>query len=125
MSLSIQLNQDGLKISQEKYDFAEILQVKKDLFDEKWHQITISVQNGDIIIVHIDCKWESTYILSKGFITLPDEPEIELGDSFDGFIDQLILMHGSQLGLQCSGNIIPINDQSNNLLENLNDRPNF
>lgn len=124
MSLSIQLNLDGLKISQEKYDFAEILQVKKDIFDEKWHQITISVQNGDIIIIHIDCKWESTYILSKGFITLPDEPEIELSDTFDGFIDQLILLHGTQLGLQCSGNIIPINDKSNNLLENLDDRPN-
>ncbi|XP_055540502.1 uncharacterized protein LOC129727084 isoform X2 [Wyeomyia smithii] len=118
-SLSINFVNDGhggLKIIQEKFGLSEMLPVKRNLLDGKWHWIAFSGRNGSYITVFIDCLWANSFVLSRGAFELPQYPVIEAGRDIE--LQQLTLVPGDQHRLQCAKETIPITDTENRQVTN-------
>ncbi|CAD7093307.1 unnamed protein product [Hermetia illucens] len=110
-NLYLEQSPEGLKLFQERNDVTEMLPIKLDLYDNRWHQIAISVHNGDFITIYVDCLWTDSFIVSKGLFALPDAADVVVGGrSFCGDLQQLLIIPGNHEKSQCSSLRTSINE---------------
>ncbi|ALC47721.1 CG12594, partial [Drosophila busckii] len=101
---------DGLRLYLERDNTTEMLPVKFNLYDYRWHQVAISVQNGDFISIYVDCSWTNSFVVSKRLFTLPMDADVEIGRGFNGELQQLLVLPEQQERLQCSNKRTVINE---------------
>lgn len=83
-----------------------------------------SVLNGDQIMTYVDCVWDSTFILSKRSITLPQDDiylHTETLNDHNGIVMTNLLLINSNIisaETQCSSKRTPIHENPK-LLQNL------
>lgn len=101
---------DGLRLYLERDGTTEMLPVKFNLYDFLWHQVAISIQNGDFISIYTDCSWTNSFVVSKRLYTLPLDADVEIGRGFNGELQQLLLLPDNQERHQCSSKRTSINE---------------
>ncbi|KAH8247527.1 hypothetical protein KR038_005826 [Drosophila bunnanda] len=109
-NLYLEACQDGLRLYLERDNATEMLPVKFNLFDYRWHQVAISIQNGDFISIYVDCAWTNSFVVSKRLFTLPVDADVEIGRGFNGELQQLLVLPEHQERLQCSTKRTSINE---------------
>ncbi|XP_037929358.1 uncharacterized protein LOC119663830, partial [Teleopsis dalmanni] len=82
-NLYLESCKDGLRLYLERDNTTEMLPVKFNLYDYRWHQVAISIQNGDFISVFVDCSWTNSFIVSKRLFSLPLDADVEIGRGFN------------------------------------------
>uniref|UniRef100_A0A034WL32 Collagen alpha-3(V) chain n=1 Tax=Bactrocera dorsalis TaxID=27457 RepID=A0A034WL32_BACDO len=101
---------DGLRLYLERDGTTEMLPVKFNLYDFRWHQVAISIQNGDFISIYADCSWTNSFVVSKRLYTLPLDADVEIGRGFNGELQQLLVLPDNQERHQCSNKRTSINE---------------
>ncbi|XP_067633486.1 uncharacterized protein [Eurosta solidaginis] len=101
---------DGLRLYLERDSTTEMLPVKFNLYDYRWHQVAISIQNGDFISIYVDCSWTNSFVVSKRLYTLPLDADVEIGRGFNGELQQLLVLPDNQERKQCSNKRTSINE---------------
>ncbi|XP_020717600.1 uncharacterized protein LOC101456730 [Ceratitis capitata] len=101
---------DGLRLYLERDGTTEMLPVKFNLYDFRWHQVAISIQNGDFISIYVDCSWTNSFVVSKRLYTLPLDADVEIGRGFKGELQQLLVLPDNQERQQCSNKRTSINE---------------
>nr|XP_014093927.1 uncharacterized protein LOC106620065 [Bactrocera oleae]XP_036233439.1 uncharacterized protein LOC106620065 [Bactrocera oleae]XP_036233440.1 uncharacterized protein LOC106620065 [Bactrocera oleae]XP_036233442.1 uncharacterized protein LOC106620065 [Bactrocera oleae] len=101
---------DGLRLYLERDGTTEMLPVKFNLYDFRWHQVAISIQNGDFISIYTDCSWTNSFVVSKRLYTLPLDADVEIGRGFNGELQQLLVLPDNQERHQCSNKRTSINE---------------
>ncbi|SPP88433.1 uncharacterized protein LOC117590133 [Drosophila guanche] len=109
-NLYLEACKDGLRLYLERDNTTEMLPVKFNLYDYRWHQVAISIQNGDFISIYVDCAWTNSFVVSKRLYTLPIDADVEIGRGFNGELQQLLVMPEHQERLQCSNKRTSINE---------------
>ncbi|KAH8363174.1 hypothetical protein KR084_006574 [Drosophila pseudotakahashii] len=109
-NLYLEACQDGLRLYLERDNATEMLPVKFNLYDYRWHQVAISIQNGDFISIYVDCAWTNSFVVSKRLFTLPVDADVEIGRGFNGELQQLLVLPENQERLQCSNKRTSINE---------------
>ncbi|KAH8293886.1 hypothetical protein KR054_006121 [Drosophila jambulina] len=109
-NLYLEACQDGLRLYLERDNATEMLPVKFNLYDYRWHQVAISIQNGDFISIYVDCAWTNSFVVSKRLFTLPVDADVEIGRGFNGELQQLLVLPEHQERLQCSTKRTSINE---------------
>ncbi|XP_017033680.1 uncharacterized protein [Drosophila kikkawai] len=109
-NLYLEACQDGLRLYLERDNATEMLPVKFNLYDYRWHQVAISIQNGDFISIYVDCAWTNSFVVSKRLFTLPMDADVEIGRGFNGELQQLLVLPEHQERLQCSTKRTSINE---------------
>ncbi|EDV43248.2 uncharacterized protein Dana_GF18396 [Drosophila ananassae] len=109
-NLYLEACQDGLRLYLERDNTTEMLPVKFNLYDYRWHQVAISIQNGDFISIYVDCAWTNSFVVSKRLYTLPVDADVEIGRGFNGELQQLLVLPEHQERLQCSTKRTSINE---------------
>ncbi|XP_022215993.2 uncharacterized protein LOC111070011 [Drosophila obscura] len=109
-NLYLEACKDGLRLYLERDNTTEMLPVKFNLYDYRWHQVAISIQNGDFISIYVDCAWKNSFVVSKRLYTLPIDADVEIGRGFNGELQQLLVMPEHQERLQCSNKRTSINE---------------
>ncbi|XP_043654813.1 uncharacterized protein LOC122621121 [Drosophila teissieri] len=109
-NLYLEACQDGLRLYLERDNTTEMLPVKFNLYDYRWHQVAISIQNGDFISIYVDCAWTNSFVVSKRLFTLPVDADVEIGRGFNGELQQLLVLPENQERLQCSNKRTSINE---------------
>ncbi|EDV93443.1 uncharacterized protein LOC6563006 isoform X2 [Drosophila grimshawi] len=109
-NLYLEACQDGLRLYLERDNTTEMLPVKFNLYDYRWHQVAISIQNGDFISIYVDCLWTNSFVVSKRLFTLPLDADVEIGRGFNGELQQLLVLPEHQERLQCSNKRTSINE---------------
>ncbi|XP_034663214.1 uncharacterized protein LOC117898129 [Drosophila subobscura] len=109
-NLYLEACKDGLRLYLERDNTTEMLPVKFNLYDYRWHQVAISIQNGDFISIYVDCAWTNSFVVSKRLYTLPIDADVEIGRGFTGELQQLLVMPEHQERLQCSNKRTSINE---------------
>uniref|UniRef100_A0A0A1WVR3 Protein kinase C-binding protein NELL2 n=1 Tax=Zeugodacus cucurbitae TaxID=28588 RepID=A0A0A1WVR3_ZEUCU len=101
---------DGLRLYLERDGTTEMLPMKFNLYDFRWHQVAISIQNGDFISIYTDCSWTNSFVVSKRLYTLPLDADVEIGRGFNGELQQLLVLPDNQERHQCSNKRTSINE---------------
>ncbi|XP_051862446.1 uncharacterized protein LOC117575779 isoform X2 [Drosophila albomicans] len=111
-NLYLEACKDGLRLYLERDNTTEMLPVKFNLYDYRWHQVAISIQNGDFISIYVDCSWTNSFVVSKRLLTLPQDADVEIGRGFNvrGELQQLLVLPEHQERLQCSNRRTSINE---------------
>ncbi|XP_064552577.1 uncharacterized protein LOC135438256 [Drosophila montana] len=109
-NLYLEACKDGLRLYLERDNTTEMLPVKFNLYDYRWHQVAISIQNGDFISIYVDCLWTNSFVVSKRLFTLPLDADVEIGRGFNGELQQLLVLPEHQERLQCSNKRTSINE---------------
>ncbi|XP_037944146.1 uncharacterized protein LOC119676951 [Teleopsis dalmanni] len=109
-NLYLESCKDGLRLYLERDNTTEMLPVKFNLYDYRWHQVAISIQNGDFISVFVDCSWTNSFIVSKRLFSLPLDADVEIGRGFNGELQQLLVLPDNQERHQCSNKRTSINE---------------
>ncbi|EDV49476.1 uncharacterized protein LOC6553823 [Drosophila erecta] len=109
-NLYLEACKDGLRLYLERDNTTEMLPVKFNLYDYRWHQVAISIQNGDFISIYVDCAWTNSFVVSKRLFTLPVDADVEIGRGFNGELQQLLVLPENQERLQCSNKRTSINE---------------
>ncbi|KAH8295338.1 hypothetical protein KR018_010095 [Drosophila ironensis] len=109
-NLYLEACKDGLRLYLERDNTTEMLPVKFNLYDYRWHQVAISIQNGDFISIYVDCAWTNSFVVSKRLYTLPVDADVEIGRGFNGELQQLLILPEHQERLQCSTKRTSINE---------------
>ncbi|XP_017119237.1 uncharacterized protein LOC108140762 [Drosophila elegans] len=109
-NLYLEACKDGLRLYLERDNTTEMLPVKFNLYDYRWHQVAISIQNGDFISIYVDCAWTNSFVVSKRLFTLPMDADVEIGRGFNGELQQLLVLPENQERLQCSNKRTSINE---------------
>ncbi|XP_001359678.4 uncharacterized protein [Drosophila pseudoobscura] len=109
-NLYLEACSDGLRLYLERDNTTEMLPVKFNLYDYRWHQVAISIQNGDFISIYVDCAWTNSFVVSKRLYTLPIDADVEIGRGFNGELQQLLVLPEHQERLQCSNKRTSINE---------------
>ncbi|KAH8307772.1 hypothetical protein KR044_013355, partial [Drosophila immigrans] len=109
-NLYLEACKDGLRLYLERDNSTEMLPVKFNLYDYRWHQVAISIQNGDFISIYVDCSWTNSFVVSKRLLTLPQDADVEIGRGFNGELQQLLVLPEHQERLQCSNRRTSINE---------------
>ncbi|XP_002070313.2 uncharacterized protein LOC6647407 [Drosophila willistoni] len=109
-NLYLEACKDGLRLYLERDNTTEMLPVKFNLYDYRWHQVAISIQNGDFISIYVDCLWTNSFVVSKRLYTLPMDADVEIGRGFNGELQQLLVLPEHQERLQCSNKRTSINE---------------
>ncbi|KAL7730896.1 hypothetical protein ACLKA6_014142 [Drosophila palustris] len=109
-NLYLEACKDGLRLYLERDNTTEMLPVKFNLYDYRWHQVAISIQNGDFISIYVDCSWTNSFVVSKRLFTLPLDADVEIGRGFNGELQQLLVLPEHQERLQCSNKRTSINE---------------
>ncbi|XP_037942706.1 uncharacterized protein LOC119675572 [Teleopsis dalmanni] len=108
-NLYLESCKDGLRLYLERDNTTEMLPVKFNLYDYRWHQVAISIQNGDFISVFVDCSWTNVFVIIltvktvSNFVLDPWEGEAKTPIPFIVSLDQIkkdIWKH------HCTGSII-------------------
>ncbi|KAH8272591.1 hypothetical protein KR026_010517, partial [Drosophila bipectinata] len=82
-NLYLEACKDGLRVYLERDNTTEMLPVKFNLYDYRWHQVAISIQNGDFISIYVDCAWTNSFVVSKRLYSLPVDADVEIGRGFN------------------------------------------
>ncbi|KAH8404918.1 hypothetical protein KR222_010427 [Zaprionus bogoriensis] len=109
-NLYLEACKDGLRLYLERDNTTEMLPLKFNLYDYRWHQVAISIQNGDFISIYVDCSWTNSFVVSKRLFTLPMDADVEIGRGFNGELQQLLVLPEHQERLQCSNRRTSINE---------------
>ncbi|XP_017088792.2 uncharacterized protein [Drosophila bipectinata] len=109
-NLYLEACKDGLRLYLERDNTTEMLPVKFNLYDYRWHQVAISIQNGDFISIYVDCAWTNSFVVSKRLYSLPVDADVEIGRGFNGELQQLLVLPEHQERLQCSAKRTSINE---------------
>ncbi|XP_055906011.1 serine-rich adhesin for platelets [Eupeodes corollae] len=109
-NLYVETSVDGLRLFQERDNTTEMLPVKFQLYDNRWHQVSISFQNGDFISIYVDCTWTNSFVVSKRLFSLPNDADVEIGRGFSGELQQLLVLPDNQERHQCSNVRTSINE---------------
>ncbi|XP_055856517.1 putative uncharacterized protein DDB_G0267840 [Episyrphus balteatus] len=109
-NLYVETSVDGLRLFQERDNATEMLPVKFQLYDNRWHQVSISFQNGDFISIYVDCTWTNSFVVSKRLFSLPNDADVEIGRGFSGELQQLLVLPDNQERHQCSNVRTSINE---------------
>uniref|UniRef100_A0A1A9WJG0 Laminin G domain-containing protein n=1 Tax=Glossina brevipalpis TaxID=37001 RepID=A0A1A9WJG0_9MUSC len=109
-NLYLESCKDGLRLYLERDKTTEMLPIKFKLCDYHWHQISISVQNGDFISIYVDCSWTNSFVVSKRLFSLPINADVEIGRAFYGELQQLLILPDNQERQQCSNKRTSINE---------------
>ncbi|XP_030374527.1 uncharacterized protein LOC115624077 [Scaptodrosophila lebanonensis] len=109
-NLYLEACKDGLRLYLERDNTTEMLPVKFNLYDYRWHQVAISIQNGDFISIYVDCSWTNSFVVSRRLYTLPLDADVEIGRGFNGELQQLLVLPEHQERLQCSNKRTSINE---------------
>ncbi|KAH8382211.1 hypothetical protein KR009_002355 [Drosophila setifemur] len=109
-NLYLEACKDGLRLYLERDNTTEMLPVEFNLYDYRWHQVAISIQNGDFISIYVDCAWTNSFVVSKRLYTLPVDADVEIGRGFNGELQQLLVLPEHQERLQCSTKRTSINE---------------
>ncbi|KAM7360742.1 uncharacterized protein ACRADG_007428 isoform 1-T4 [Cochliomyia hominivorax] len=109
-NLYLESCKDGLRLYLERDKTTEMLPIKFNLYDYHWHQVAISIQNGDFISIHVDCSWTNSFVVSKRLFSLPVAADVEIGRGFTGELQQLLILPEHQERYQCSEKRISINE---------------
>ncbi|XP_061388472.1 uncharacterized protein LOC133323575, partial [Musca vetustissima] len=87
-NLYLETYRDGLHLYLERDKTTEMLPIQFNLYDYRWHQVAISIKNGDFITIYIDCSWSNSF----------------------GELQQLLILPRLQGRRQCSDKRISINE---------------
>ncbi|KAI8118197.1 hypothetical protein FF38_08528 [Lucilia cuprina] len=109
-NLYLESCKDGLRLYLERDKTTEMLPIKFNLYDYHWHQVAISIQNGDFISIHVDCSWTNSFVVSKRLFSLPVTADVEIGRGFNGELQQLLILPEHQERYQCSEKRTSINE---------------
>ncbi|KAL9895957.1 uncharacterized protein ACN2A1_006513 isoform 1-T5 [Glossina fuscipes fuscipes] len=109
-NLYLESCKDGLRLYLERDKTTEMLPIKFKLCDYHWHQISISIQNGDFISIYVDCSWTNSFVVSKRLFSLPINADVEIGRAFYGELQQLLILPDNQERHQCSNKRTSINE---------------
>ncbi|XP_017485966.1 PREDICTED: mucin-21-like, partial [Rhagoletis zephyria] len=109
-NLYLEACKDGLRLYLERDSTTEMLPLKFNLYDYRWHQVAISIQNGDFISIYVDCSWTNSFVVSKRLYTLPLNADVEIGRGFNGELQQLLVLPDNQERQQCSNKRTSINE---------------
>ncbi|XP_054726569.1 uncharacterized protein LOC129236294 [Anastrepha obliqua] len=109
-NLYLESCKDGLRLYLERDNTTEMLPLKFNLYDYRWHQVAISIQNGDFISIYVDCSWTNSFVVSKRLYTLPLNADVEIGRGFKGELQQLLVLPDNQERQQCSSKRTSINE---------------
>ncbi|XP_044761609.1 uncharacterized protein LOC123318898 [Coccinella septempunctata] len=111
--LSIDFRKDDLKLSHAAQNGSDIVVIPVDLADDHWHQIAISIRDGNVIECFVDCQWVMTDILRSTSLDLPEDSDLIVGYLFSGDLEQLSITIDPYLVDQhCSTSRTPIIDPS-------------
>ncbi|XP_073842888.1 LOW QUALITY PROTEIN: uncharacterized protein [Musca autumnalis] len=109
-NLYLETYRDGLHLYLERDKTTEMLPIQFNLYDYRWHQVAISIKNGDFITIYIDCSWSNSFVVSKRLFSLPLDADVEVGRGFNGELQQLLILPRLQGRRQCSDKRISINE---------------
>lgn len=109
-NLYVETSANGLRLLQERDNATEMLPVKFQLYDNRWHQVSISFQNGDFISIYVDCTWTNSFVVSKRLFSLPNDADVEIGRGFSGELQQILVLPDNQERHQCSNVRTSINE---------------
>uniref|UniRef100_A0A1I8PRJ6 Laminin G domain-containing protein n=1 Tax=Stomoxys calcitrans TaxID=35570 RepID=A0A1I8PRJ6_STOCA len=109
-NLYLETYRDGLHLYLERDKTTEMLPIQFNLYDYRWHQVAISIKNGDFITIYTDCSWSNSFVVSKRLFSLPLNADVEVGKGFNGEFQQLLILPRLQGRRQCSEKRISINE---------------
>ncbi|XP_075145775.1 uncharacterized protein LOC142220484 [Haematobia irritans] len=109
-NLYLETYRDGLHLYLERDKTTEMLPIQFNLYDYRWHQVAISIKNGDFITIYTDCSWSNSFVVSKRLFSLPLNADVEVGKGFNGELQQLLILPRLQGRRQCSEKRISINE---------------
>ncbi len=61
---------------------SKIVEVPARIADGEWHQVAVSVENGNCVRAYLDCRWVTTQVLQNHVLRVPENPDLIVGYMF-------------------------------------------